>query len=273
MPITADYHIHSHHSGDSTAPMEEMIKSALEKGLAEICFTEHLDLDYPDCPDLEPGAFDLDVKTYTNDLTSLSDKYKEKIAIKFGIEIGMQTQISHENLEFSKCDDFDFIIASQHIVDHRDPFYPGFWDPDTVENIMKRYFDLTLENIKLFSNFDVLGHLDYISRYVPKGDTTYSYERFKDKIDAILIWLVENGKGLDVNSKVLGHDDTLPPNPSPEILRRYHELGGRLITFGSDAHRPEKIACGFMRIREIALECGYTQYYTFDHRTPIAHTL
>ncbi len=273
MSIIADYHMHSHHSGDSESPMEEMIESAIAKGLSEICFTEHLDLDYPELPDLPPDPFTLDIPSYKEELFSLREKYKDKITIRFGIEIGMQSQVAKDNLSAAKSEEFDFIIASQHLVDCRDPFYPDFWEPDTVENIMNRFFEVTLENIKLFPDFDVLGHLDYIARYVPEGDTTYSYQRFKEKIDPILEYLVAKGKGLDVNSKVLAYSETLPPNPCPEALRRFKELGGKIITFGSDAHNPGKVACGFDRIRQIALDAGFTEYYTFEGRKALAHTL
>ncbi|MBR4667357.1 MAG: histidinol-phosphatase HisJ family protein [Butyrivibrio sp.] len=267
----ADYHMHSHNSGDSKAPMEDMILSAIQKGLKEICFTEHMDLDYPPTPDLPEDPFVLDIPSYKNELYKYKEKYKDQITVKYGIEIGMQTQIAGDNAKIVANEDFDFVIASIHLVDRNDPFYPGFWDSDTVENIYRRFFSQTLKNIKLFTDFDVLGHLDYISRYAPKGDTTYSYERFKDQIDEILIYLVENGKGLDVNSKVLGYSEDLAPNPCPEALRRFHELGGKIITFGSDAHRPDAIACGFPRICEIAREAGFTEYYTFDKRVPTQH--
>ena len=273
MPIIADYHMHSHHSGDSKAPMEEMIKDSIEKGLSEICFTEHLDLDYPEYPDLKPDTFELDIPSYSKELFSMKEKYKNRIAIRYGIEIGMQSHLSEKNLEFARADDFDFIIASQHLVNRRDPFYPDFWDGDTVQGIFDRFFDETYENITKFTDFDVLGHLDYIARYVPKGDTTYSYERFADRIDRILIRLIENGKGLDINSKVLAYSDTLMPNPHPDVLKRFKELGGSIITFGSDAHSPGKVACGFDKLREIAICAGFTQYYTFEKRKPIAHEL
>ena len=271
--LPADYHMHSHNSGDSKAPMEAMIKSALDKGLKEICFTEHNDLDYPEFPDLVPGTFDLDIPSYKEELFKFRDKYKDQITIKYGIEIGMQPQVAKDNMKIVSENDFDFVIASVHLVDKKDPFYGDFWGWDKIENIFKRFFDITLENLKLFTDYDVLGHLDYIARYVPNGDTTYSYERFKDQIDEILAHLAKNGKGLDFNSKVLGYSDTLLPNPCPEALKRFRELGGEIITFGSDAHRPETIGCEFAKMRQLALDCGFTHYYTFDHRKPTAHEL
>ena len=273
MPVHSDYHMHTHNSGDSTAPMEDMIKRSIELGLTEICFTDHLDYDYPACYDLPEDPFNLDVSSYYEEYKKYADIYKDKIAVRFGVEVGMQTQVASDNLSFVKENDFDFVIASIHLVDKKDPFYPDFWQGDSVENIFKRCFDTTLENIKLFDDYDVLGHLDYISRYVPEGDTTYSYERFADQIDAILKYLIAHDKGLDFNSKVLSKDPDGDPNPCPAALKRFRELGGRIITFGSDAHKPETIACGFERMRQIALDCGFTEYFTFEKRNPIPHML
>ena len=273
MAILADYHMHTHNSGDSDAPMEDMIESAIQKGLTGICFTEHQDADYPTGYDLPEFPFILDVDAYRKEYLQYNELYADKINIQFGVEIGMQTQVVDENLEFVKKGNFDFVIASIHLVDKKDPYYPDFWDYDTPENIYKRCFDQTLENIKLFPDFDVLGHLDYVSRYAPKGDTTYSYIRFADQIDEILRYLIKNDKGLDFNSKLLGNDIALLPNPVPDVLKRYRELGGRIITIGSDAHTPEKIACGFEKMREIALACGFNEYFTFEKRSPISHTL
>ena len=273
MAILSDYHMHTHHSGDSEAPMEDMIKRSIELGLSEICFTDHLDLDYPECFDLPEDPFNLDVSSYRSEYQKYKELYKDKITIRFGVEVGMQTQVASDNLSFVKENDLDFVIASIHLVGKKDPFYPDFWQGDSVENIFKKTFDATLENIKLFDDYDVLGHLDYISRYVPEGDTTYSYERFKDQIDDILRYLISHDKGLDFNSKVLSKDLYADPNPCPAALLRFRELGGRIITFGSDAHKPETIACGFDRMRQIALESGFTEYFTFEKRNPIPHML
>lgn len=272
--LPPDYHMHTHNSGDSQAPMEEMILSSIRQGLSEICFTEHLDLNYPLLPDLPPDPFMLDVDAYYKEYSYYSDKYKDQITIRFGVEVGMQDDCVKENLEFVKEHDFDFVIASQHLLDKRDPFYSDFWEADTVDNIFNKYFDETLENITKFTDFDVLGHLDYISRYVPEGDDTYSYKRYSEKIDAILEHLIKNDKGLDLNSKVLAYADMdLLPNPCPEIIKRYKEMGGKIITFGSDAHTPDRVATHFDVMTDIVKDCGFTEYYTFKKRIPTAHKL
>jgi histidinol-phosphatase (PHP family) len=271
--ILADYHMHSSNSGDSETPMEEMILSSIDKGLQEICFTEHMDMDFPLLPGLPPDPFLLDVEAYKKELTYYKDKYADKIKIKFGIEIGMQRQVARDNSDLVRFGDFDFVIASLHLLDHNDPYYGEFWSGKKVSDVLTHYFEETLENIKLFPDFDVLGHLDYIARYVPEGDHTYSYERFKDIIDEILKYLADHDKGLDLNSKALKSFSYGNSNPSPEAIARFHELGGRIITFGSDAHTPEGVASAFDQMREIALKAGFTEYYTFEKRVPTPHSL
>ena len=271
--ILADYHMHSSNSGDSKAPMESMIQSAIDKGLKEICFTEHMDMDFPRLPELPPDPFLLDVEAYKKEFLINKEKYSDKITLKFGIEIGMQPQIVAENTALAAKHDFDFIIASEHLVDRMDPYYMQFWESQpSVKAGILRYFEQTLENIQLFTKYDVLGHLDYIARYVPKGDSTYSYNAFKEVIDEILMVVIKSGKGLDLNSKALGGDFHMS-NPCPEALARYKALGGKIITFGADAHAPEGVALCFDKIREIALSAGFTEYYTFDRRCPISHEL
>ena len=121
MPILADYHMHTHNSGDSDAPMEDMIKSAINKGLKEICFTEHQDEDYPTCYDLPEFPFILDVDSYRDEFLHYKELYADKIKMHFGVEIGMQTHVADKNLDFVKKGGFDFVIASIHLVDKKDP--------------------------------------------------------------------------------------------------------------------------------------------------------
>lgn len=265
--------MHTHHSGDSRAPMGDMIESAIEKGLKQICFTEHLDLDFPDIYDLPPNPFTPDLDAYRDELFNYRSLYKDRITIRHGIEIGMQPQVAAENKKILEQYDFDFVIASEHLVDREDPYYPSFWEKDSHENIYNRFFEQTYENLLLFDDYDVLGHLDYICRYEPGDTGSYSYERYSKKIDLILKHLIARDKGLDVNGKVLSSDPSGMPNPHPDVLRRYRELGGRIITFGSDAHTPEAIASGFDRMKALALSLGFKEYFTFEKRTATSHKL
>ena len=135
MPITADYHLHSSFSGDSDTPMEEMILKGIELGLNRMCFTEHHDIDYPVTdPDSTPeGMFELNPDSYLYDFLKLREKYAGQITLCFGVELGMQPHLSRENAAFAKAHDYDFIIASSHICNGKDPYYPSFFEGRTQE--------------------------------------------------------------------------------------------------------------------------------------------
>ncbi len=265
MPITADFHMHSSFSGDSDTPMEEMIQKAIELGLTHMCFTEHNDFDFPVCEEIPEGTFELNVDAYLYDLLKYREKYRDQINILFGIELGLQPQIMRQNSILAKSYDFDFIIGSSHICNQKDPYYPAFYEGRSEEEAYREYFESILTNIKKFTNFDVYGHLDYVVRYGPNKDKDYTFAKYQDILDPILKLLVENGKGLEINTGgvVKGLREL---HPCTDILKRYKELGGEIITIGSDAHSPKDIAAHFQRATEVLKECGFQYYTIFEKR-------
>ncbi|SDB29208.1 histidinol-phosphatase HisJ family protein [Butyrivibrio sp. INlla16] len=265
--LPADFHMHTHHSGDCDSPMEAVIEQAIRKKLPAICITEHMDMDYPDVPDGITDQFVVDTDAYYKEYTSIKDYYADTIDIYFGIELGMQPQVVDANLEYAKKYPFDFIIGSNHVCHGKDPYFASFYEGRTEKEAFTDFFESTLENINLFDDFDVLGHLDYLVRYAPNLNKNYTYKDYSDVIDEILKTLIAKGKGLDVNTKSLYTEPTLgDPNPSREVLARYKELGGEIITFGSDAHKPENVGLGFETAVEIAKACGFRYYTLFAKR-------
>ena len=127
MSITADFHMHSSHSGDGNTPMEEMIRQALNTGLTHLCFTEHQDFDYPASPDLPPDYFLLDTDAYRQELISVQEQYKDQIQVGFGVELGLQPHLTTKLQQYVKSWPFDFIIASSHVCNGQDPYYPAFY--------------------------------------------------------------------------------------------------------------------------------------------------
>ena len=267
--ITADCHLHSNHSGDSETPMEDMIRRGIELGLKSMCFTEHNDFDYPDGPNGESGSiFLLNADSYLYELITLKEKYADQVQILFGVELGLQPECMRKNAVFAKSYDFDFIIGSSHLCHGRDPYYTKhFYEGITEEEGFREYFISILENIKKFQNFDVYGHLDYVVRYGPKKDDNYSYAKYKDVIDPILEELLEKEKGIELNTSAVGRG-MRDFNPCKDILKRYRELGGELITVGSDAHKPQYIATQYARAAETLVDCGFKYYCVYEKRVP-----
>lgn len=259
-----DTHMHSNFSGDSEALPEDMVESAIQKKLGGICFTDHLDIDYPDDPDL----FLLDLQKYTSSVLTLQNNYRTTFPILLGIELGLQPHLAAAHTDIVTQYPFDFVIGSSHVVHGIDPYYPVFYEGRTEEACYREYFESIPENIKAFDGFDVYGHIDYVVRYGPNRNLFYSYETYCDVIDEILKLLIAKGKGIEINTGGfkygLGH-----PNPTEHILVRYKELGGEIITIGADAHKPEHVAFDFKKVPFILKEAGFSYYTVFKERKPV----
>ncbi|MCD8149297.1 MAG: histidinol-phosphatase HisJ family protein [Clostridiales bacterium] len=258
-----DTHMHTSFSGDSDAAPEDMIKKAISLGLDGICITDHMDLDYPDDPEL----FLLDPEAYFPSLMRLQKEYRGALPVRIGIELGLQPHLADTHRNLVHTHEFDFVIGSSHVVHGMDPYYPAYYEGRTEEEAYHEYFASIIENIRAFDDFDVYGHIDYVVRYGPGRNANYSYINYRDVIDEILKLLIEKGKGIEINTGGfrcgLGH-----PNPTEDILKRYRELGGEIVTPGSDAHKPADIAYDFQKIPAILQNCGFSYYTVFKERKP-----
>ena len=257
----ADCHMHSFFSSDSEAPTEEMVKRAVELGLPAICLTDHYDMDY------STGEFQLDTPAYAAKIRELQEKYHDRIDIRFGVELGLQLHLKERMEEYVNAWPFDYVIGSMHVIDGKDPYYEDAFPDWTAEELYRAYFRATAENIRFFHNFQTLGHLDYVVRYCREKGKDYSYRAFADEIDTILKELIQYDIALEINTG--GYKAGLGvPNPTPDVIRRYRELGGEKITFGADAHKPEHIAFHFADAAAIAQEAGFRYYVRFKEKKP-----
>ena len=258
-----DVHMHSQFSGDSKAPQEDMVLTAIDAGLGGICFTDHLDMDYPD----EPSLFLLDLPNYTSSVLALKKKYQDTFPVYLGIELGLQPHLATLHKDILSQYPFDFVIGSSHVVHGVDPYYPNFYEGRKEEACYREYFESILENIHAFDGFDVYGHIDYVVRYGPTKNANYVWTQYQDVIDEILKLLISKGKGIEINTGGfkygLGH-----PNPTEDIIRRYHELGGEIITIGADAHAPQHIGYDFGKVPDILKNAGFEYFTVFKNRNP-----
>lgn len=262
--ILSDYHIHTKFSGDCETEPELIAKTAIEKGLHTICITDHQDFGYMDGDTL----YELDEKAYYKTIQDLSDRYKDKIDIRIGVETGLEPDKSDLLHNFVSSCDFDFVIGSSHLINGVDPYYKEYFDGKTEKAAFLEYFESILKNLEVCRDFDVYGHIDYVVRYAPNKDMHYSYHAYRDIIDEILNTLLKMNKGIEINTS--GYRAGLSePNPCTDIIKRYRELGGEIVTIGSDAHNSEHIGYGFDMVSEILKDCGYHFYTIFNNRKPI----
>ena len=265
--ICADLHVHSNFSSDGKAKMEDMIDKAIKLGLKTLCFTDHMDYDYPKIYDY---SFQFDIDNYLKKLQILKEKYKSQIEILIGLELGMQPHISDSMYKLINSFPFDFIIGSIHIVNQMDPYYPQYWENITEEEGIVKCFEEIQKCCEIYQGFHVCGHIDYVVRYAPSSKIKYqeySYPYYKDVLDEILKTLLNHGKGIEVNTSGykygFGH-----PHPKTEILKRYKELGGEIITIGSDAHLPQHLCYDFDKAEALLKNLGYKYYTIFKEGKP-----
>ena len=261
--MRADVHMHCGFSNDSETRPEDMVESAIAKGLSVICFTDHYDKDNLDWGD--EAIFD--VESYFQKMIALQEEYRDRIDIRIGAEIGMQPYLAEYYQEFMAQHPFDFVIGSVHSVLEHDvalDFFQKHSDPEGY----KIYFEEMLQDVQKIKSYDVLGHLDYIVRYSNQGSKGFNLNDYMDIIEEILKQVIVHGKGIEMNMSGLKYG-LGAPHPQPEIIKRYRELGGEIITVGADGHIPEHIAYDYHLADDILKSCGFKYYTEFKGRKPV----
>ena len=257
-----DFHMHSRVSFDGHDTGLAMALAAREAGLKEICFTDHMDY--------EPLA---GVQTLLYDLEEYGREYDglevPGLKIRRGMEFGMEPHNAQQLRLDAKKRHYDFILGSVHFVGKDDVYYASFWDGRTVHEAERRYLEETLRCVQAHDDFDVLAHLNFISKarahHAPRP---LPYDEHRELVDAILETLVKKDKGLEMNSS--GVDRGVGFLPEREFFLRFRELGGKIVTVGSDAHRCNRVGQYSRESAEMLREIfGYV--CTFENRQPIFH--
>ena len=259
-----DFHIHSRVSFDGHDTGRDLAKAALAAGLKEICFTDHIDYD----PLGQMGKLDFDTEAYNAEYDGLEIP---GLTIRRGMEFGMDAR----NVEQFKLDlqrrPFDFVLGSIHFVDDLDIYFAPYWEGKTVFQAERRYLEATLEALQVHNDFDVLAHLTYISKARSHpAPRPLPYDEHRELIEEILRILVAKGKGLELNTSGVDRcGDYLPPI---QMVRRFKELGGEIVTVGSDAHTADRVGQYTFNACDILKDIfGYV--CTFEGRKPVFHKL
>jgi histidinol-phosphatase (PHP family) len=263
-----DSHVHSNYSDDSTLRPEEAVSKALDQGLMGLAFADHYDLDFPDSQYL----FEFDPTKRATHFNALKEHYGPQIEILDGIEIGLQPHIVDQASDIINSHQFDFVICSVHAVDGiplHDP--TAFYEDKTKEQAYRRYLEEIYQIIRNFDDYDVIGHFGYIRRYGPYDIKSMPLKTYDDIIDSIFKLLVQRGKGIEVN--VSGYAYKLgTPIPDVDMIKRFKELGGEIVTLGSDAHDAAHIGKSFKQGLAALERAGFEHVTYFKNRKPIFHS-
>lgn len=262
-----DNHTHTQFSPDSTTTVGELARRAVETGAAGIAFTDHLDLAAPRQADL----FVFDLEAQRREIERVAAVYGRDVRLLRGIEIGMQPCCLDALAEVTARGLFDTVIASIHFVDGLDPYYGDYYrGKSDFRKAYGRVLELIYATAAEFKDFDIIGHFDYVARYAPYEVRDIRYTDFPDELDAVLKYLAENGKALEINTKTYslqkgGHVQQLDKT----ILTRFRELGGEAVSLGSDSHDAQRLCDRFGCFWEVVKSAGFSRLVYFDRRKPV----
>ncbi|MBQ3385266.1 MAG: histidinol-phosphatase HisJ family protein [Erysipelotrichaceae bacterium] len=284
-----DYHLHTEFSDDSQEPMENQVKRAIELGFEEICFTDHVDYgvknDWADGniqyragdgigkPEgsLDPIA-NVDYPLYFEKLHLMKKQYGDRIRIKQGLEFGMQTITidKYEKLFARYKDELDFVLLSIHEIDNKELWTMDYQRERSWKEYNEGYYNELYQVMKKYKDYSILSHLDLIVRYDPRG--RYPFEKVEDQIAEILKLAIIDGKGIEINTSSwhYGLDDTMP---SRQLLKLHRDLGGKIITIGSDGHTTRYVGDHFEDAVDILKDIGFTHVAGFTKMKPELHEI
>lgn len=257
-----DYHVHCDYSADSTTPLRPQLEAARAAGVVQLCFTDHVDFDDSGLPPADLAARDAAIEALRADFPD--------IAIRRGAEISLKNEaVAAATLAYCKGRDLDFVIASLHIVDGVDAYYPEFFEGRTQAENYARYLDFTAKVLPTNPIFSVLGHYDFCAKFAPYAERSVRYAHAADAFDSLFRYLVQAGKGLEINTSAWWDG----PAWGLDVLRRYRELGGEFITTGSDAHQSDRVGKRLGEALELARAAGIPYVATFERMEPTFHKL
>ncbi|MCM1123870.1 MAG: histidinol-phosphatase HisJ family protein, partial [Eubacterium sp.] len=187
-----------------------------------------------------------------------------------GLEFGVEMHTIPQYEALFRRYPFDFIILSLHQIDDKELWTQDFQRGKSQQEYNERYYEEMLDIVRAYHDYSVLGHLDLITRYDENG--VYPFEKVKPVIAEILKTVIEDGKGIELNTSYhrYGLKDT---TPSVDILRLYQELGGEIITIGSDSHTQGHLGAYIDEAKRILESQGFRYICTFDGMKPTYHRL
>ncbi len=259
-----DLHTHTDNSFDGHHSTMFLCETACMKGLRAIAFTDHLEMDA-----FFKGNFDRTAIQSYFEVVKARSAFSGKMLVCVGAELGQAVYnkpVSEKLLETMK---YDFVIGAIHNLPEIEDFYYMNFDDESIDYmaLLEQYFEWELR-LAEWAKFDTLAHLTYPLRYiVGKYKKSVDMSKFDEIIDEILVTLIKNKKALEINTAGLRQPIGVT-SPDERIIRRYKELGGELITIGSDAHYAEHLGAGIDKGYELALKCGFDKIAVYQDRTP-----
>ena len=258
--ILTDIHTHSTFSADADSPLAEMVAAARAMGVRYFGISEHFDYDYPPAgltySDGAPAH--TDEQAYFAAARAIQAQSDANFVFLAGCELGYTDDPASliRYMELIEKYSPDFVVNSVHTCDGADCWYGEYFSGKSKEKAYSRYLRRVLQSLSAPYHYDIVAHIGYVSRNAPYPDPKLRYADFKELYDEILKNIIANGKILEVNSSARGAGSAFLPDC--DVLERYFELGGRKVSFASDAHYAARICDGRDAVVAALKRIGFT---------------
>ena len=255
-----DAHTHTTFSFDAKSDPVAMAERGKELGLKYMAFTDHYDRDYAH---IFRYRFikQLKLDKYVEEMIKMKEKYP---FLALGIECGYSVRAEKDYCNNIPFDKMDYIVNSIHTIDKLDCYEQAYFRKFDKETAYKQYLVKILESLDAKYEFDTVAHIGFVRKNAPYKDASMPLSEYGDIIEAILKKIIEKDKTLEVNSNIKYKDFM----PTAEVLRLYYDLGGRNVTFGSDAHITDRVADMYTDAAELAKSIGFTYWTVYRERKP-----
>ena len=232
--------------------MERSCERAIDFGLPGIAFTEHADW-----VTIHDGQHMLDIAGYHQAIERCRAKFKN-LRILSGVELGEPHWYPEPTRAVLAAGPLDRVLGSIHCVRIADDIVDAsqfrLRPADEQPGAIHEYFRETLAMVESNEPFETLAHLGYPKRYWPPDMQPYREQDYEDEIRAILTAASRRGLVLEANT-TRGEEGKLCPGQT--VLRWWYEAGGEAVSFGSDAHGPDKVAGGFGLATQVVQAAGF----------------
>lgn len=253
--------MHSNNSTDGKDSIMKMSQTAVNKGLNEIAISDHFE------PTLGNEAYPwYNAEKIFSEIREANELLHNKIKIKAAVELGQPHLYPEHSTKLIETYQYDYVLASAHKMADNTDFSELHYTKENLDDCCSLYLT-ELENLTRWNKFDCLGHLDLVKRYSANFHLRARLMDYQEKLEHVLKMIIYNGKGIEINTSGL-RQTSRECLPDFDIISFYRQLGGEIITIGSDAHNCEDIGKGVLNAIELLAKAGFHYITVFENRMP-----